>query len=89
MFHIHAPAKVNLHLAVGPLQPDGYHPVDTVLHALEFGDEVTVGPAERLRFSCVPGLGLADDDNLAHKAVLAMAERFHRAWAGRAQTPQP
>mgnify|MGYP001055282460 CR=1 FL=1 len=78
MLRIHAPAKVNLYLAVGPVRPDGYHPVDTVLHALEFGDEVTVGPSERLRFSCVPDLGLADDDNLAYKAVLAMAGHFDR-----------
>lgn len=78
MLRIQAPAKVNLYLAVGPVGPNGYHPVETVLHALVFGDELTVGPAERLIFSCVPDLGLADSDNLAYRAVLAMAERFDR-----------
>lgn len=78
MLRIQAPAKVNLYLAVGPVGPDGYHLVDTVLHALMFGDELSVGPADRLTFSCVPDLGLADSDNLAYRAVLAMAERFDR-----------
>ena len=78
MLRIQAPAKVNLYLAVGAAGPDGYHPVDTVLHALAFGDEVTVAPADRMRFSCMPDLGLADSENVAYRAVLAMAERFGR-----------
>ena len=33
-----APAKVNLFLAVGGVRPDGYHEVDTVMHALSLHD---------------------------------------------------
>jgi 4-diphosphocytidyl-2-C-methyl-D-erythritol kinase len=74
-----APAKVNLYLAVGPARPDGYHPVTTVLCALEFGDTVTVEPAERLSLVCAPALAVADADNLAWRAALAMGEAFGRA----------
>jgi 4-diphosphocytidyl-2-C-methyl-D-erythritol kinase len=73
-----APAKVNLYLAVGPARPDGYHPVTTVLCALEFGDAVTVEPAERLSLVCEPAVGVADVDNLAWRAALAMGEAFGR-----------
>jgi len=44
--HITAPAKVNLFLSVGAVAPDGYHPVETVLHALELADTVTI-PSRR------------------------------------------
>lgn len=37
-----APAKVNLALLVGPLQPDGYHPIMSVMVPLELGDELEV-----------------------------------------------
>jgi 4-diphosphocytidyl-2-C-methyl-D-erythritol kinase len=39
---VRAPAKVNLHLGVGPRRPDGYHEVITVLQAVGLYDEVTV-----------------------------------------------
>lgn len=43
-----APAKINLALAVGALQTDGYHPVATIYHAVDLCDEVrataTSGP---------------------------------------------
>lgn len=74
---IFAPAKVNLHLAVGAPGPDGYHPVETVLQALAFGDTVTIAPGGPA-FCCEPGLGLAADENLAWRAARAMAEAFGR-----------
>ena len=40
-----APAKINLHLGVGPVRPDGYHPLATVYQAIGLYDEVTVAPA--------------------------------------------
>jgi len=73
-----APAKVNLHLEVGPRDSDGYHPVETVLHALEFGDFVTIVPAESFVFSCAPDLGVPHEDNLALRAARAMSVRFSR-----------
>lgn len=41
-----APAKVNLRLGVGPVRPDGYHPLGTVYLALGLLDTVTAVPAE-------------------------------------------
>ena len=35
-----APAKVNLYLAVGTKRPDGYHNVETIMHALNLHDVV-------------------------------------------------
>lgn len=72
---IAAPAKINLHLAVGQLAPDGYHPVDTVLQTLAFGDTVTITPGGP-GFTCTPDLGLSADENLAWRAARAMAEEF-------------
>lgn len=75
---VSAPAKVNLHLAVGPLGPDGYHPVETVMHSLELSDEVTIHPAAGLGFTCSPDLGLPPESNLAYQAARAMGARFDR-----------
>ena len=41
-----APAKVNVHLAVGPLRPDGFHELRTVYLAVSLFDTVTVRPGE-------------------------------------------
>ena len=76
---ITAPAKVNLHLAVGAVRDDGYHTVDTVLQSLAFGDTVTIETAPAFEFSCTADLGIADEDNLAFRAAHAMAKRFGRA----------
>jgi 4-diphosphocytidyl-2-C-methyl-D-erythritol kinase len=35
---VEAPAKLNLHLGVGPGRPDGYHDIDGIFLALAFGD---------------------------------------------------
>jgi len=39
---VHAPAKVNLALAVGAPEPDGYHPLASWMIALAFGDTLTL-----------------------------------------------
>ena len=75
-----APAKINLHLGVGPVRPDGYHPLATVYQAVGLLDEVTVSPAdtwsvtvagdERLALSDVP----ADGSNIAVRAAQLLAE---------------
>ncbi len=76
-----APAKINLHLGLGPVRPDGYHPLATVYQAVGLLDEVTVSPAdawsvtvagdERLALSDVP----ADASNIAVRAARMLAER--------------
>jgi 4-diphosphocytidyl-2-C-methyl-D-erythritol kinase len=42
---VRAAAKVNLHLGVGPVRADGYHPLATVYHAIGMYDDVTVTAA--------------------------------------------
>jgi len=73
-----APAKVNLHLAVGARRADGYHKVTTVLQALELADTVTITAGVPFSFSCTPDLDLAPRDNLAHRAAHALADRLGR-----------
>lgn len=89
-----APAKVNLHLAIGERRADGYHDAATVMHALNLHDVVYLRrklpdaddptrPITRL-VACgdVPIPDLVSDDNIATKAVLALAERVGRSDAG-------
>jgi 4-diphosphocytidyl-2-C-methyl-D-erythritol kinase len=43
-----APAKINVHLGVGPLRPDGFHELSTVFLAVSLFDTVTARPGEGL-----------------------------------------
>lgn len=73
-----APAKVNLHLAVGDLRDDGYHDLVTVFLAVSLFDQVTVTPARGLGLTVRGEGALAiprDHRNLAWKAAVAVAER--------------
>ncbi|WP_153505566.1 4-(cytidine 5'-diphospho)-2-C-methyl-D-erythritol kinase [Cumulibacter manganitolerans] len=73
-----APAKINLHLGVGPLRSDGYHELATVFCALSLTDELVAVEAERLRITTT-GEGAADvpegPTNLACRAASMLAER--------------
>jgi 4-diphosphocytidyl-2-C-methyl-D-erythritol kinase len=75
---VRVPAKVNLHLGVGPLRPDGKHELHTIYQAVSLYDEVTVEPADGDRITVeVVGEHLdgvpEGDDNLAVQAVRAVA----------------
>ena len=73
---VRAPAKVNLHLSVGPRRPDGYHGLTTVFHAIGLYDEVTLTRADALSVTVEGADGVpTDTTNLAARAVLALAER--------------
>ena len=37
---IHAPAKINLHLEIGGIRPDGFHNLDSLFVTLDFGDDL-------------------------------------------------
>lgn len=77
---VRAPAKVNLHLSVGPLRPDGYHDLTTVFHALALYDEVTLTRSTGLSVTVEGASGVpVDETNLAAQAVLALAARTGRA----------
>ena len=82
-----APAKVNLYLAIGNRRPDGYHDAATVLHAINLHDIVYIrrkldgssGPDARIVAQgdvSVPNL--ASHDNIACKAVIALARNVGR-----------
>lgn len=78
---VRASAKVNLHLAVGDLRPDGYHELTTVFHALSLWDEVSVVASESLSVT-VTGDDAAsvptDRTNLVWKAAELLAESARR-----------
>jgi 4-diphosphocytidyl-2-C-methyl-D-erythritol kinase len=73
---VRVPAKINLHLGVGPLRPDGYHELTTVFHAISLYDEVTARRGDRLTLT-MEGEGAGevpvDESNLALKAARALA----------------
>ena len=73
---VRTPAKINLHLAVGPLRPDGYHEITTVYHAIGVYDELTVWPADTLTMT-MEGEGAGelalDESNLVVRAARALA----------------
>ncbi|HZH23212.1 MAG TPA: 4-(cytidine 5'-diphospho)-2-C-methyl-D-erythritol kinase [Geodermatophilus sp.] len=78
-----APAKVNVHLAVGPLRSDGFHELRTVYLAVSLFDTVTVRPGDGLTLT-VTGEGAAgtgadavptDRHNLVWRAAELLAER--------------
>lgn len=72
-----APAKINLFLHVGAVQPDGYHPLASLVAFADVGDRVTVERADTLSLTVEGpfGQGLAaEPDNLILKALRALGE---------------
>jgi 4-diphosphocytidyl-2-C-methyl-D-erythritol kinase len=78
-----APAKVNVHLAVGPLRSDGFHELRTVYLAVSLFDTVTVRPGDGLSL-VVTGEGTTgsgadavptDRRNLVWRAAELLAEQ--------------
>jgi 4-diphosphocytidyl-2-C-methyl-D-erythritol kinase len=62
-----APAKLNLRLLVGPRRADGYHPLRSLMVALDgLADTVTVRPAAERRVRC---RGIEGPQNLAWRAL--------------------
>ena len=73
---VRAPAKVNLHLAVGDVRPDGYHELTSVFQALSLHDVLEISPAPELMVR-VRGEGArevpTDERNLVWKAATRLA----------------
>jgi 4-diphosphocytidyl-2-C-methyl-D-erythritol kinase len=68
-----APAKVNVHLAVGPLRPDGFHGLRTVYLAVSLYDTVTARPGD--------GLSLAlSGEGTAAGADVVPVDRTNLVW---------
>jgi 4-diphosphocytidyl-2-C-methyl-D-erythritol kinase len=73
---VRVPAKVNLHLGVGDVRPDGYHELTTIYHAIGIFDELTARPADSLALT-MDGEGAGelalDESNLVIRAVKVLA----------------
>lgn len=76
---VQVPAKVNLQLAVGPKESDGFHEVVTVFQAISILDTLKIEEADEFSISIsgdyVNGVPL-DNENLVARAVELMAEKF-------------
>lgn len=73
------PAKVNLQLAVGPKESDGFHEVVTVFQAISILDTLKIEDSDDFSISIsgdyVNGVPL-DSENLVARAVELMADKF-------------
>jgi 4-diphosphocytidyl-2-C-methyl-D-erythritol kinase len=73
---VRVPAKINLHLGVGPARPDGYHELSTVYHAIALYDELTARRGDTLTLT-MEGEGAGelalDESNLVIRAARALA----------------
>jgi len=76
---IAAPAKLNLALLVGPVRPDGFHEIASLMLPVTLADRVTVEktPGAGLDVACDVAPG---DDNLAAKMVRELEERLGRSF---------
>jgi 4-diphosphocytidyl-2-C-methyl-D-erythritol kinase len=73
---VRVPAKINLHLGVGALRPDGFHELTTVYHAISLFDELRASHGDTLTLT-MEGEGAGelelDDSNLVIRAARALA----------------
>jgi len=71
-----SPAKINLTLRVGPLRPDGFHPLESLVARVALCDTITVNRRDdrRLTLECDDPTVPADDSNLALRAAHALAQ---------------
>ena len=81
---IEAPCKINLHLKIGEKRPDGFHGLESLFAALDFGD--TIRFEETQKGDChlfvkweIPGVTIGEsismEKNLVFKAVSLFRER--------------
>jgi 4-diphosphocytidyl-2-C-methyl-D-erythritol kinase len=68
---LHAPAKLNLCLYLGPRRDDGLHELCSLFEPLTLADSIEVSESERDEVIC-PGV---EGDNLAARALAALRER--------------
>jgi 4-diphosphocytidyl-2-C-methyl-D-erythritol kinase len=75
---LRAPAKINLALAVGGKRDDGYHELRSVFATIDLADRVRVAASPRLEVRIAPDVGAPPGDDLASRAVRAMANATGR-----------
>src|SRR4051812_42245167 len=70
-----APAKINLHLRVGPLRADGFHPLVSWMSTVGLFDILTIDRTHgRFTFTCDAPTVPCDASNLVVKAAAALAD---------------
>src|SRR2546423_4501251 len=76
-----APAKINLHLRVGPVNPDGYHPLLTWMVTVGLFDTLTIeslpasdvgASGKQIEFSCDDPSLPTDEQNIVVRAARAL-----------------
>jgi 4-diphosphocytidyl-2-C-methyl-D-erythritol kinase len=72
------PAKVNLTLEVLGTRADGYHELASVFATVDLRDRVRVAPWRELDVRIAPAVGAAAGDDLASRAVRALADASGR-----------
>ncbi len=86
---VRAAAKINLHLGVGGVRDDGYHPLTTVYQAIGLCDDLTAHPADDLSVELSvadwvdAGVIPVDGGNLAHRAAVLLGRHHGRELTGR------
>lgn len=86
---VRAAAKINLHLGVGAVRDDGYHPLATVYQAVGLCDDVTVTPADdwdvsfEVRPYIEPGTIPLGGGNIIDRAAALLAEHHDIPVQGR------
>jgi len=76
---VRAAAKINLHLGVGPVRADGYHPLATVYQAIGLYEDVTATRADAWSVHTIADAGIdldgvpGDESNIAIRAGQALA----------------
>jgi 4-diphosphocytidyl-2-C-methyl-D-erythritol kinase len=82
ILEIRAPAKINLHLAIKDRRPDGFHNLESIFMAVDFGDSLCFQPA-RVDGQCLIKMNwripskqvLPPLKNIVYKAVSLFRER--------------
>jgi 4-diphosphocytidyl-2-C-methyl-D-erythritol kinase len=81
---VRAPAKINLHLGVGGVQDDGFHPLVTVFQAIGLYDDVAVSRSAGWRLSLAgaahidPGTVPVDEQNIVARAGQLLTAHHQR-----------
>ena len=85
---VRAAAKINLHLGVGRVRDDGFHPLDTVYQAIGIHDDLTAVEADGLTLTTrvadhIDPHAVPDgDDNIVLRAVRLLAAHAGRQATG-------
>jgi 4-diphosphocytidyl-2-C-methyl-D-erythritol kinase len=74
-----APAKLNLALLVGPVRPDGFHEIASLMVPVSLADRVTVEKTPGVGLDVVCGVA-PGADNLAARLVRELEQRLDRSF---------